>query len=202
VIKDNVDLRETSITTATPTAKGIRSSQQNYNSNITIRLWPFTCLAIDEYIRGERDEVLSQRLVNLSKSFLFLTESGTEFKDRTSITAVFSRLRAGLKELDLLNTADGDPFARGKHYEFTAYTLRHSAATLFYAVNQHQPDVKDQMRMRFGWTAKSASPDLYANRAMSEAASVDMMQFHEKLLQDLATKRYEGKHPSVPKNRT
>lgn len=189
VIKDNVARRDNPVTTSTPKAKGVRSTQQSYNSNITIRLWPFTCHAIKDYVDGTRSMVLSRRLANRSKSFLFLGEHGGPIGDRTTIALVFSHLRKRLASEGLLNTVDGDPYAHGLRYEFSAYTLRHSAATLFYARNAKKANVKDLMRQRFGWTEKSTMPDRYANRAMSEAASVDMTEFHESLLQALAAKR-------------
>jgi integrase len=191
VIKDNVARRGTLVTTGVPKAKGARSTRQNYNSNIAVKLWPWTCLAIHDYVEGERAGVLRRRLASRSKSFLFLAEHGGPIGDRTTIALVFSRLEKRLKTLGLLNTTDGDPYARGAHYEFSAYTLRHSAATLFYATNANKPEVKDLMRQRFGWTAASTSPDRYANRAMSEAANVDMMEFHEDLLQALAARRQQ-----------
>lgn len=188
-IKDNFARRGKAMTTAIPKAKGTRSTQQNYNSNITIKLWAWTCLAIKEYIDEERALLLERRLANRSKSFLFLAEHGGPFNDRSSIFQIFRRLGKGLRTHGLLDTAAEDPFAKGSHYEFSAYTLRHSAVTFYYAGNRHRPTVKDDMRMRFGWTAKSTSPDLYARRAMSEGASVDMIAFYEDLLQAVAAKR-------------
>ncbi|MBB5404467.1 hypothetical protein [Paraburkholderia youngii] len=189
VVKDNVARRGSSLTTAVPTAKGTRSIQQNYNSNVTVRLWPFTCLAIKEYLDGERAELLGRRLANRSKSFLFLADHGGPIGDRTTIAFVFRHLGERLKDLGLLDVAPGDPFVEGTHYEFSAYTLRHSAVSLFYASSAHQSDVKDLMRERFGWTENSTMPDRYAKRAMSEAASLDMQEFHEELLQMLAAKK-------------
>lgn len=189
VIKDNVAKRGTPVTTSVPMAKGVRSHQQNYNSNITIRLWPFTCLAIKEYIDVDRANILGRRLANRSKSFLFLAEHGGPIGDRTTLSAAISRLRNQLKAKGMLNVAEGDPYATGKHYEFSAYTLRHSAATLFYKTYSNKPEVLDLMRQRFGWTANSTSPGRYAKRAISEAAGVDMMEFHEALLKALAAKR-------------
>jgi integrase len=191
VIKDNVARRGTTVTSAVPTVKGIRSTKQPHNSNITVSLWPFTCQAIKDYLDGERDAVLGRRLANRSKSFLFVAEHGRPIGDRTTLSAVFSSLGYRLKALGFLNVAEGDPYATGKHYKFTAYTLRHSAATLFYKTHAKNKNVLDLMRERFGWTARSTAPSRYAKRSMSEAASVDMQEFHETLLQALAVKRQE-----------
>lgn len=197
-IKDNFKRRGVTMTTAVSVAKGTRSTQQKYNSNITVKLWPWTCLALQEYIEGERVAVLGRRLANRSKSFLFLAEHGGPFNDRTSISQIFIRLRKGLKETGLLATSADDPFAKGLHYGFSAYTLRHSAATFFYAAKREMPNVKDLMRERFGWTSKSTSPELYAKRAMSEGASVDLIDFHEKLVKALAAKRAQRPLGSAP----
>ena len=196
-IKDNVLKRGTQVTTAVPMAKGARNA--DYNSEITVSLWPFTCQAIQDYLEGERTELLSRRLSNRSKSFLFLAEHGGPIGNRTTVSVIFRRLEVKLKALGLLNTVDGDPYAKGKHYEFSAYTLRHSAASFFYATNSQKPAVLDLMRQRFGWTAKSTSPSRYANRAMSDAASVNMAEFHEALLQELNVKRARNAHSQVTK---
>ncbi|MFM0609784.1 site-specific integrase [Paraburkholderia sediminicola] len=189
VIKDNVVKRGSPPTARTPKAKGTRSIKQNYNREITVRLWPFTCRAIKDYLNIERKEILARRLANRSKSFLFLAEHGGPIGDRSTITGLFHRLGKRLLDLGLLDIAGQDPFVRGKHYDFSAYTLRHSAATFFYATNARESDVKDQMRQRFGWTRNSTSHDRYANRSISEAASVDMHEFHEELLRLLSAKR-------------
>ena len=190
-IRDNVTRRQAPVRTSTPKAKGARSTLVPYVSSVTVKLWPFTCLAIKEYMGGERAAVLGRQLKNRSKSFLFIADHGGPITDRTTIATVFGRLEGRLRELGLLNRADGDPYARGTHYDFSAYTLRHSAVTLFYKANAHKPDVKDLMRQRFGWSANSKMPDRYANRAMSEEASVNMSEFHDQLLQALAAKRQQ-----------
>lgn len=190
-VRDNVAKRQASLRTSTPKAKGTRSALVGYNSNITVKLWPFTCMAIKQYIDGERAKVLARKLKNHSKSFLFVADHGGPIADRTTIAVVFKSLERRLRQQGLLNTADGDPYARGTHYEFTAYTLRHSAATLFYKANAHRRDTEDLMRLRFGWTAQSQMPGRYARRAMSEAASVSMIEFHEELLHALAAKRQQ-----------
>lgn len=190
-IKDNVPRRQAPVRTNTPKAKGARSTFVPYASNVTVKLWPFTCLAIKQYIDGERVEVLGRHLKNRSKSFLFVADHGGPITDRTTIAVVFCRLESRLRELGLLTRAAGDPYARGAHYDFSAYTLRHSAATFFYKSNAHRPAVMDLMRQRFGWSASSKMPDRYANRAMSEEASVDMSDFHDQLLNALAAKRQD-----------
>lgn len=182
-IKDNTARRGTPVTSGTPTAKGIRSILAHYNSEITVRLWPFTCAAIQEYIDGERSIEIAKVLANRSKSMIFVRDKGAPIGHRTTISSMFARLGRQLNTLGLLDVGRGDPFGNGSTYEFSAYTLRHSAATLYYSENKCLGDVKDRMRIRFGWTPNSTMPDHYANRALSEAASIDMNEFYESLLQ-------------------
>lgn len=189
VVKDNVPKRGLPVSTAIPKAKGTRSIKQNYIKRVTMRLWPFTCVAIKDYIDGERSQLLGRRLENRSKSFLFLADHGGPIENRTTITSLFRSLRTHLRKTGLLRVARGDPFVDKAHYDFDAYALRHSAATFFYANNAHRSEVLDLMRQRFGWAENSVSPRRYANRAMSESASVDMHDFHQNLLEALAAKR-------------
>jgi integrase len=189
VIKDNVAKRNQSVTTAVPKAKGTRSTKQSYINRYEVKLWLFTCQAIKNYLDGERNNVLNRRLSNRSKSFLFIAEHGGPIGDRTTITSVFRRLGARLKDLGLLRVARGDPYVQATHYDFNAYTLRHSAATFFFATHKHQTNVLDLMRKRFGWTSTSTSPNRYANRAMSDAASIDLEEYHEELVQMQAARK-------------
>jgi hypothetical protein len=179
-IRDNLAKRGTSITTATPTQKGMRSTQP-YNSDITIKLWPTTCAAIQEYADGERQAVIGKTLKNLSKGFLFIGEHGRPIGSRATLAAVFKRAEHGLRPLGLLDRAPTDPYLDGERYDFVAYLMRHSAASLFYEVNADRPDATSLMKDRFGWNVKSNMPALYARRGISERASVDLMEFLDSL---------------------
>ncbi len=199
-IQDNTAKRKSRITTSTPVQKGIQSS--GYNSEITMQLYPWTCIAIHEYITGERAAVTSRRLRNSSNGFLFVGEHGQPIQDRTTLSAVFRRLKSGLDALRLLDKAPDDPYCKSKKYPFTAYTLRHSAATFFYKAKLSELSMgtssarkdadeltKDLMRERFGWSAASQMPELYAKRAISDAAYVNMREFFKSLLDDLKALR-------------
>ena len=179
-IRDNLAKRGTRITTATPIPKGIRSAQP-YNSDITIKLWPTTCAAIQEYVDGERQTAIGKTLKNPSKGFLFVGDHGKPISSRATLAAVFKRAERGLRPLGLLARAPTDPYLEGDEYDFVAYLLRHSAASLFYEVNADKPDVKSLMKDRFGWNVKSNMPDLYARRGISDRASVDLMEFLDSL---------------------
>ena len=116
-IKDNVPRRQAPVRTNTPKAKGARSTFVPYASNVTVKLWPFTCLAIKQYIDGERVEVLGRHLKNRSKSFLFVADHGGPITDRTTIAVVFCRLESRLRELGLLTRGQPE-------------TLTHAAPTM------------------------------------------------------------------------
>lgn len=179
-IRDNLAKRGTRITTATPTQKGIRSTQP-YNSDISIKLWSTTCAAIQEYVDGERQAVIGKTLKNPSKGFLFVGEHGRPIASRATLAAVFKRAERGLRPRGLLARAPTDPYLEGDEYDFVAYMLRHSAASLFYELNAVRPDVTSQMKSRFGWSAKSNMPALYARRGINDRASVDLMEFQGSL---------------------
>ena len=195
-IKDNTSRRSKRLSTATPTQKGTRS-RQNYSSEGTISIWPTTAQAIRDYIDGERQEVTGRTLRNKSEGFLFLAEHGGPIGDRSTISTVFKRSGIGLQRLGLLAKDENDPYLEGEEYNFSAYLLRHSAATLFYSSKAPQlrgEVVEDLMKLRFGWSQASGMPRVYAQRAMSDAASLTVDDFVESLLADAliaknATKR-------------
>jgi len=66
-------MRRDEITTGTPVQKG-SASNKNYNSEITISIWPTTAEAIQEYINGERAARTSKGLkTNLKASYFLQT---------------------------------------------------------------------------------------------------------------------------------
>lgn len=186
VIKDNTARRSKQMSIATPRQKGA-GSHQNYNSELVMAIWPTTAQAIKDYIDHERQAVTAQTLRNKSEGFLFLADHGGPIGDRATITMVFRRAGSGLKRLGLLAKDRSDPYLDGESYSFTAYLLRHSAASLFYsskALQMKGEVVEDLMKMRFGWAVQSAMPRLYAQRAMSDAASLTVDDFVDSLLEE------------------
>lgn len=185
VIRDNTPRRLKPLSIATPTQKGLRS-KQNYNSEITVSIWPTTAKAIREYIDGARQEITSRTLRNKSEGFLFLAEHGGPIGDRGTISTVFKRAGVGLRRLGLLAKDEKDPYLDGEEYDFKAYVLRHSAASLFYSYkkleNKNGVVVEDLMKSRFGWTPMSDKPRLYARRAMTDEASITVEDFMASLL--------------------
>lgn len=181
-IVDNVTRREKAPTEGTPVQKGARSNKQQYNSEHNMTLWPWTEAAIREYIQGERANLLSRRLRNASRGFLFLeTQYAGPVKSRRTISLVFNRAEKCLRELGLLLRPSTDKYIKKEIYELTAYTLRHSAATLYMSKKGGSDQTQSEMKDRFGWTAKSNMPDRYARRANMDAGSVDLSDLWESL---------------------
>lgn len=192
VIKDNRGKRKET-TSSTPVLKLGASTQVNSASEGMIELWPFTVKAIGDYIDNERTSTLSKHLKNRSKGFLFLNEKGEPLKHRASITAMFNCLGNRLSELGMLDVGS-DPFFRDqKEYDFYAYVLRHSSASLFVELNGTDDRVLDAMKFRYGWTLNSKQPQCYAARAFSDQANINMMEFSEKLISEARAKKEKGR---------
>lgn len=207
-IRDNRAKRNERITTNTPKLKLGDSTQVNSASETMITLWPFTLSAIQEYIKTERSAVLAKRLSNYSRGFLFLSERGTPIQHRGTITEMFNKLGRRLTALGLLDIGDDPYFQQQEQYDFYGYVLRHSAASFFLSqkcieytdkagiTRPHEysavPDrVKDLMKLRFGWTPGSNMPELYAARALSDNASVVLMDFNQRLLEEAAALKHQ-----------
>jgi len=189
-IADNAGKRGEGLSEGTPFQKGARSNMQGYNSELSITLWPWTTQAVHEYIQNERAELLRRRLHNASKGFLFLeTQYGGPIRNRKTISLIFKRAERRLLELGMLSRSSGDRHVMTEDYELTAYTLRHSAATLYLSEKGGSDQTRSEMRDRFGWTANSKMPDLYARRANMDAASLDMADLWESMKADRLKKQ-------------
>lgn len=188
VVRDNREKRNET-TSSTPVLKLGASSQVNSASEGMIELWPFTVKAIDDYIDTERTTILSKHLKNRSGGFLFLNEKGEPIKHRASITAMFHRLGKRLAELRLLDVGNDPYFRNQKQYEFYAYVLRHSSASLFLEQKGTDERAQDSMKPRYGWTINSKQPQRYAARALSDQANLDLMEFNEMLMSEVRAKK-------------
>lgn len=194
VIKDHRGKRDIT-TSSTPVVKLGASTQVNSATEGIIKLWPFTCEVILEYIHEERDAVLSKHLKNQSKGFLFLNEKGEPVRHRSTITKMFKNLGLKLSELGLLTVGDDPYFRNRKEYDFYAYVLRHSAASLFLEMHGTETNKLDKMKLRFGWTMQSMQPQRYAARAMSDQANLDMVEFSTNLLYEARERRNKESKP-------
>lgn len=189
-VKDNREKREL-ITTSTPVLKLGASTQVNSASEGLNELWPFTVDAINDYINVERTSILSKRIKNRSRGFLFLNEKGLPLKHRASITSMFNHLGKRLSELGLLDVANDPYFRDQKKYDFYAYVLRHSSACFYLKVKGTDDSTLDSMKIRFGWTVNSKQPQRYAVRVWSDNANINLMEFYEKLLSEVMAKKKE-----------
>jgi len=188
VIQDHRDLRKR-VTSSTPLLKLGLSTLVNNASETMITLWPLTVEAIREYIYVERQFILGKRLRNKSDGFLFINEKGEPLQHRSSITAMFHRLGQRLQRLHLLDVGDDPYFRDQKTYNFYAYVLRHSSASLFMEHKATDVQAQSEMKSRFGWTAESKQPQRYAARALSDKANVDLMEFNQQLLDEVKAKK-------------
>lgn len=185
VLKDNTKQRLGRPTTGIPVLKGASSKKVSYASETMITLWPFTITAITDYLVKERDSVLAKHLKNRSHSFLFLNEKGEPIKHRATLTAMFSRIGKRLARLGMLDVGN-DPYFKGeKQYEFYAYVLRHSAASLFIELKGTDDGALDKMKSRFGWTLNSTQPQRYAARALSEQANMELKALYSQLMAEV-----------------
>jgi len=189
VIQDHRNCREGRTTTGAPVLKLGDTTRINSASETMLTLYPFTTDAINDYIRFERDPILAKHLKNRSLGFLFLNEKGEPIKHRSSITGMFKRLGERLAQQGLLDIGNDPYFPDQSQYDFYGYVLRHSAASFFLEMKGTDDGVLDAMKVRFGWTIDSIQPQRYANRALSDQAGVDLMQFYEQLLVDAAASR-------------
>ncbi|MCH7373578.1 hypothetical protein [Aeromonas sp. MR16] len=188
VLKDNTKKRPSQPKTGTPVLKGAGSKKVSYASETMITLWPFTVTAITDYLVKERDPVLAKHLKNRSLSFLFLNEKGQPIKHRATLTAMFNRIGKQLARLGLLDVGN-DPYFKGeKQYDFYAYVLRHSAASLFIELKGTDSGTLDKMKSRFGWTLHSNQPQRYAARALSEQANMELKEYYNQLIADVKQK--------------
>lgn len=184
-IVDNVRRRGKAPTEGTPVQKGARSNKQAYSSELNMTLWPWTEAAVREYIKSERAEVLNRRLHNASKGFLFLeNQYAGPIANRKTISLIFKRAERRLLEMGVLARQSGDQYVRTEAYELTAYTLRHSAATLYLSVKGNSEQTRSEMKDRFGWMPNSKMPDLYGRRANMDAASIDLADLWESMKAD------------------
>lgn len=188
VLKDNTRQRPGLPTTGTPALKGAGSKKVTYASETMITLWPFTVTAITEYLIKERDSVLAKHLKNRSLTFLFLNEKGEPIKHRSTLTAMFNRVGKRLAQLGMLNVGNDAYFKCEKQYDFYAYILRHSAASLFIELKGTNDGALDKMKSRFGWTLHSKQPQRYAARALSEQANMELKAFYGQLITEVHTK--------------
>lgn len=185
VIKDNRRRRMGRLNTGTPKLKLGASTRTNSASETMIKLCPWTSKAIQSYLQDEREPILSKQLANLSRGFLFLAGTGKPIGHRSSVTKLFNRAGSRLRELSLLDVGSDPYFHDKKQYDFYGYVLRHSAATFYLRSRGNNDATISEMRTRFGWTEKSAMPQLYAKRAESEISDGILMKMYHDISEEM-----------------
>jgi integrase len=194
-IQSNLQHRK-KITSSTPRGKGLSSSVRRYSTQRTIKLWPWTAAAISDYQAGERRMALRAVSRDRTNGFLFLKGDGKPITSRRTIGLRFEVAEVGLERLGLLGAVN-DPRRRSNEYDFSAYVLRHSAASFFYETKVNAGEdpnaVKDQMRARFGWSATSDMPQRYANRAIRDRANLTLQEFWRELRAEAKSSKPNGR---------
>lgn len=191
ILEDHRDRRE-KITSSTPVLKLGASTKVNSASETMIEIWDFTVDAVVEYIEGERTDILVKAMKNQSKNFLFISENGKPIKHRSTLTMMFKKLGKRLSSLGLMDVGNDPHFKGENQYDFYAYVLRHSSATLYVERHGEDDHTLDTMKSRYGWTKNSKQPGRYAARALSDKANIDLMGFNEKLMSEVRAKRKIG----------
>jgi integrase len=185
-------------TTGTPVLKLGRTTQVSSASEGMLSLYPFTSAAIEDYLELERKPILAKHLKNRSIGFLFLNEKGEPIKHRSSITEMFNRLGARLGELGLLDVGNDPYFHDQQRYDFSGYVLRHSAASFYLQRKGASPATFREMEMRFGWVFDSPMVKRYADRALSDAASINLQEFYDGIVAESAARRTNSLPSAVP----
>lgn len=101
---------------------------------------------------------------------------------------MFHQVGKRLAQLGMLDVGNDPYFKNEKRYDFYAYVLRHSAASLFIELKGTGDGALDKMKNRFGWTLHSKQPQRYAARALSEQANMELKAFYAQLITEAKTK--------------
>lgn len=191
MVVDNRRRRPGRPTTNIPVLKLGDTVRVNSASETLLELYPFTYDAIKDYIKHERQKILGKYLRNRSAGFLFITSTGEPIKDRSTIKKMFTEAGNRLRDLGMLNVSDDPYFPKKKVYDFYGYVLRHSSADFYLRVKGISDETIKSMKSRFGWTTHSNQWERYANRIMAEHSSVNLNDFYEQLLDELALNNKE-----------
>lgn len=172
------------IKSSTPLPKGA-SSNKAYATVRMIHLWPFTRDAVNDYINGPRSEAIEQAGEDRTSGFVFIKSNGDPIASRQAVSLRFSQMCDSLRQAGHMKIEEAPRRGDEKKEEASSYTMRHSAASYFYASKMQalvdKQSVFDLMKARFGWTDKSHMPEHYAKRGIVDSATVNVHQIYTEM---------------------
>jgi integrase len=172
------------VKSSTPLPKGA-SSNTPYATVRMIRLWPFTRDALNDYINGPRSEAIAQSGEDRTSGFVFIKSNGDPVASRQAVILRFSHMCDSLHEAGHMKIDSAPCRGDVKKNELSSYTLRHSAASYFYASKmkelENELSVLDLMRARFGWTDKSDMPQHYAKLGILDIGTVEVTDIYTEM---------------------
>lgn len=172
------------VKSSTPLPKGA-SSNKLYATVRMIRLWPFTRDALNDYINGPRSEAIARSGEDRTSGFVFIKSNGDPVSSRQAVILRFSQMCDSLHEAGHMKIDSAPCRGDVKKNELSSYTLRHSAASYFYASKmkelENEVSVLDLMRARFGWTDKSDKPQHYAKLGILDIGTVEVTDIYTEM---------------------
>ena len=172
------------VRSSTPLPKGA-SSNSPYATVRTIHLWPFTRDALNDYINGPRSEAIARAGEDHTSGFIFIKSTGDPVASRQAVSLRFSQICDALYQAGHMKIDAAPRRGNVKKNELSSYTMRHSAASYFYASKmqelENKESVFDLMRARFGWTDKSQQPAHYGKRGIVGIATVEVNQIYTEM---------------------
>lgn len=172
------------VKSSTPLPKGA-SSNLPYATVRTIHLWPFTRDVLNDYINEPRSEAISQAGEDRTSGFVFIKSTGDPVASRQAVSLRFSQMCDALHLAGHMKLDAAPRRGREKKDVLSSYTMRHSAASYFYASKmqeiENKESVFDLMRARFGWSDKSAMPAHYAKRGIVDIATVQVNELYTQM---------------------
>lgn len=172
------------VKSSTPLPKGA-SSNTPYATVRMIHLWPFTRDALKDYINGPRSKAIEQSGEDRTAGFVFIKSTGDPVASRQAVSQRFSQMCDALHQAGHMKIEEAPRRGHAKNGELSSYTMRHSAASYFYASKmqelENKESVFDLMKARFGWTDKSHMPEHYAKRGIVDIATVEVNQIYTEM---------------------
>lgn len=172
------------VRSSTPLPKGA-SSNTPYATVRLIHLWPFTRDALNDYINRARSEAIARSGEDRTSGFVFIKSTGDPVASRQAVSLRFSQMCDALHQAGHMKIESAPRRGNAEKDKLSSYTMRHSAASYFYASKIQELDNKesvfDLMRARFGWSDKSQQPAHYGKRGIVDIATVEVNQIYTEM---------------------